>query len=154
MAMAPVSSPTTGRISLEIYAKIKAALWDKRGSLGDLLAQYGLDELTWRKHEREQTIRVAKDATSGGGTLAKEIQAAIRQARKEASSGTEMSLDDYAKLYVRCERGHNPAETLRGHGISLGDWEQVQRSWQRRANADPQIADSLRRALATARSSP
>jgi Uncharacterized protein conserved in bacteria (DUF2169) len=150
-ASSPSQPGASPRIDLHTYAHIKAALWDKRAPLEQLLAEQGLDLITWRKHEREQTMRVAKDATQGSGALAKSIQVAIRQARQQASQSSDLSVDDYAQLFVRCE---NPAQrdgALQREGMNAGDWDMLQRKWQRRAQADPDVAASLDRAINRAR---
>ena len=73
-------------IALEIYAGIKAALWDGGTTLGEALDEHDLDEATWRAHERNQAVAIAKDASNGRGELGKKVRAAILEARRRAKS--------------------------------------------------------------------
>ena len=57
-------------------------MWDGERALGDVLQEHQLDETEWRQHERTQAKAIAKDASTGDGTLGKRVRAAILEARQ------------------------------------------------------------------------
>nr|WP_240806816.1 DUF2169 domain-containing protein [Polyangium spumosum] len=73
--------PSPGELSIERYARIKVDLWGARAALHEVLARYGVDEVAWRVHERQQAEALAGEAREGRCDLALALCAAFEAAK-------------------------------------------------------------------------
>ncbi|MDI1434890.1 hypothetical protein [Polyangium sorediatum] len=70
-----------GDLSVERYARIKVDLWGAQAALHEVLARYGIDEVAWRVHERQQAEALAGEAREGRCDLALALCAAFEAAK-------------------------------------------------------------------------
>lgn len=68
-------------LSIERYARIKVDLWGARAALHEVLSRYGIDEVAWRVHERQQAEALAGEAREGRCDLALALCAAFEAAK-------------------------------------------------------------------------
>ncbi len=82
---APATAPLVEQlpISLDVYAAVKVAFWDKaeeRADIEDTLGEHGIDEDTWRAGEERLNEALAEEAREGRSDLARALRAAIKRA--------------------------------------------------------------------------
>ncbi|MDC0747530.1 DUF2169 family type VI secretion system accessory protein [Polyangium mundeleinium] len=70
-----------GELSVERYARIKVDLWGAQAALHEVLSRYGIDEVAWRVHERQQAEALAGEAREGRCDLALALCAAFEAAK-------------------------------------------------------------------------
>ncbi|HVK70015.1 MAG TPA: DUF2169 domain-containing protein [Polyangium sp.] len=70
-----------GELSVERYARIKVDLWGAQAALHEVLSRYGIDEVAWRVHERQQAEALAGEAREGRCDLALALCAAFDAAK-------------------------------------------------------------------------
>lgn len=141
-------------MSLELYARIKVALWEGAAPRADVLAGFGLDEIGWALEERRRAEELAADARAGKQDRVLAFHAALKAAG-EAQVGETMELpvDRYVALRVALEESAEPERELEAEAISAAAFRRIHRAMTRRSLADPSFDAALRRALVEARRS-
>jgi len=153
----PTATPTVDAeapISLETYARIKAAVWTRKRSLTLVLESEAVDELTWRKQECAHHELLAEEAQRGDSEFAQQLRDAFRAARGEDEVDDDaMPLVHYAM--IRAELQVAPQSThprvLASHSLDADAWQRVVAHWTKLARADRQVAKEIRRHVARAR---
>lgn len=157
-APAPESQPRSQApvLSVEDYAKIKVAVWDRGLDLLEALEEQGIEEPVWRDNELRMADALAREAQDGEAVLAGEVRRAIRALRaREDETEDLLSLERYAEIRVALEMAAviDEAEplVLARHELSPETWERTRAEWAKRARREPSLARQVRRAVAKAR---
>jgi hypothetical protein len=149
-------------IPLELYARVKVELWQRRDPLEDVLERHGLDELQWRAHERWLKRAMGADAEGRAVGRALALAGALRRARAEVRGGGAPASDPSALeaellRYARNRAALEPAEeheeddVLAREGLTRLEWDDLRIAWSVRLRADPELSRRVRKAIAKAR---
>lgn len=79
--LAAVDGSSQASLPLAVYAAIKVEVWKTEAPVVDVLARYGVDEATYRAHEREQAEAMTREAGEGKNDRAAALMEALRAAR-------------------------------------------------------------------------
>lgn len=131
-------------LSIDDYAKVVAALAEKRKPRKDELDEHGFDERSWTIEERAWTEKKARAADRGDGSLAVAFGEAFVAAQDDLAQPHEpRDLETYARVSARVERSPRPDEELDKHGIGPGEYARLERHWLAEAEGDPEVASEL-----------
>ena len=148
----PAPSSVPAEIPLELYARIKAALWARHEPLEQVLGRFNVDETVWRQSELARRAHINRSARQGDCAPARELRDAMRMARDAlTSAGEHLPLDRYASLRIALEASDEPEAVLAAHDLDAERFAEARAAWARRARADRSVARDLRRAMAAAR---
>jgi hypothetical protein len=133
-------------LSLETYARVKAALWDEGASRDEVLRRHETTETAFREAERRWVDVIADEAKQGRAERALAVRAAIASAVEEgpAPVESEPSLDEYAQIRVLLEDAEEIEPVLAARGLSVLAWRKLDATMRRRAQVDPALQKSLR----------
>lgn len=140
-------------LSLEAYARLKAALWEDGAARDEVLAQHGTTEAAFRDAERRWVEAIAEQAKQGRAERALAVRTAIAAAVEggPASNEPEPSLDEYAQIRVLLEETEEIEPVLAARGLTVLAWRKLDAAMRRRAQVDPELQKSLRGKLVEAR---
>lgn len=140
-------------LTLEAYARVAAELAEGRAPRTLTLAQSGLDEVEWSIEERAWLTRIADAGQRGDPSLAIEYGEHFTRAQDAAVPATELdaSVHEYVAVLVRMSEVTDPGPLLAHWSLSLADWMRLERHWQRRMDADPDLRQEVERMIEDAK---
>jgi hypothetical protein len=133
-------------LSLEAYARVKAALWDEGARREEVLQSHGTTEAALREAERRWAEVIADEAKQGRAEAAIAVRSAIAAAveGERAPGEPEPSLDDYASIRVALEDAEEVEPVLAARGMTVRAWRKLDASMRRRSQVDPALQKKLR----------
>lgn len=140
-------------LAVQVYASIKAALWDAAASsAARIVAAYGVTEVEWLTHELRYANALAEEARRGRTELALTVSSAILAARAQRLDPIpDISIDDFVALCIACETAADPTVPLSARGLTSAAFRILKSRWQTRASADAAFGTELRVRLTAAR---
>jgi hypothetical protein len=132
-----------GGLSLEAYARVKAALWEEGARRDEVLESHGTTEEAFRAAERRWAEVIADEARQGRAERAIAVRTAIAHA-VEGEGAPEGSLDEYAAIRVALEDAEEIEPVLAARGMTVRAWRKLDASMRRRAQVDPALHRTLR----------
>ena len=147
----PVPRAPVHGVDLQEYARIAATLAERPGARAAILGEHRLDELRWIDIEKTWLLRVATGALQQDLSLAADLDASYSAAQAAMGSAEPTrTLEEYAVLTARIERGADTATVLAAAGLSLADWARLCRAWATRLGRDPALSAAFRTMVAAA----
>ncbi len=134
-------------LTLEEHAKIAATLAEEREPRLTILKRYGFDEFTWGVEERALGEVLQSLPMSDASEPAQLEYSRHFVAAQDALARPEddrFRARDYVEVAVALEVD-DPKRVLKDHELTLGAWMRIDRKWQNRVDADPQLAAEIER---------
>jgi hypothetical protein len=140
----PVPREPVRGVDLVGYAALAARLAEQREPRGAVLQVAGLDEPAWMEIERTWMMRIGLSALQGDTSLLREYDEAYLAAQGSLGPAEPTrTLEEYAAIVARIERGEPPPQVFAAAGLSLADFARLQRAWAPRIAQDPAMRDDF-----------
>jgi hypothetical protein len=124
-------------------------LTEAAGARPQVLREAGIDEMSWLEVEKTWLLRIAVSLMRGETALATEFDELHSRAQDALGSGDRpRSVEEYAEIVARIERGAEPSQVLAAQGLTPPAWARLQRGWTKRLAADPAMLEHFRELVA------
>lgn len=148
LVSAAVDSP---ELDIEGYAMLSARLSGEGIDRDAILAEHGLDEMSWSLIEDhwQSVLSVAMDVDveqHGVPEILSRYSAAYARAQEERSSAV-LSIDLFAEATRRISHSRDVPRTLADMGLTLPQFLQANLHWTKRMLEEPAIAERFRKVL-------
>ncbi|MEJ7728281.1 MAG: hypothetical protein WKG00_03615 [Polyangiaceae bacterium] len=141
----PVPRTAVHGLDVAAYARVAAALAERPTGRARVLAEHQLDEARWMQIEQTWLLRVATASLQHDLALGEELDRAYTAAQAAlGESEPTRTLEQYAALTARIERGEATGMVISAAGLSLADWTRLARAWTTRLARDPALSATFR----------
>ena len=139
--------PPASDLDLRTYAAVSVALAGAPGSRDQVLSAHGLDEEAWDAIDDAWQGRLSSAIDEQSGEAVPPLVVEYETALREAQAGAEMpmSLERFAELTSKIQRGGDLAAVLAQTGVPFAVYLRASAHWTPRLASDPALAEQFTR---------